>query len=88
MKDHVLWRSASARLQASEQSPSRLEAPLLRFSAALSLQRAHGLIPKAQSKRKASQKMLVKLVKLAFAGLLTNDTLLGKAFSCTLAGMN
>lgn len=44
--------------------------------------------PKARSKWKASFKASVKLVKLVFVGLLTNGTLLGKAFSCTLAGMN
>lgn len=87
MKDHVLQRSASARLQTAEQSPSRLEAPLLRFPAASPLQQAHGEIPKPSQKGKP-QKLLVKLAKLVFAALLTNDAPLGKAFSCTLAGMN
>lgn len=44
--------------------------------------------PKARSKRKASYKALVELVELISAGLPTNGILLGKAFSCTLAGVN
>lgn len=44
--------------------------------------------PKAQSKWKASQKALVKLVKLAFASLLTNGTPLRKSFSCAAAGVH
>lgn len=72
----------------SEQSPSQLKAPLLQFSCSLVPPKGTRRNPKAHSKRKVSQKLMVKLVKLVFTGLLKNDSPLQKAFSCALADMN
>lgn len=72
----------------SEQSLSWLEAPPPAVSCSLVPSKAICRNPKVHSKRKVSQKLMIKWVKLVFAGLLKNDAHLQKAFRCALDGMN